>query len=54
MNVIINSVLDSGIGYRNEEFYVPVLLYADYELSLARSCTEAEDMIRVVVRMAER
>ena len=29
VNVIINSILDSGMGYRDEEFYVPALFYAD-------------------------
>ena len=25
VNVIINSILDSGMGYKEEEFYVPAL-----------------------------
>ena len=38
VNVIINSILDSGMGYRD----APALFYADEGLLLARSCTEAE------------
>lgn len=54
VNVIINNVLDSGMSPRDEEFHVPALLYADGELLLARSCTEAGDMIGVVVGVAQR
>ena len=54
VNVIINCILDSGIGYREEEFYVPALFYADDGLLLARSCAEAESMIGVVVGVARR
>ena len=42
------------MGYRDEEFYVPALFYADDGLLLARSCAEAESMIRVVVGVAGR
>ena len=28
VNIIINRILDSGMGYRYEEFYVPALFYA--------------------------
>ena len=42
------------MGYRNEEFYVPTLFYANDGLLLAGSCAEAESMIEVVVGMAER
>ena len=54
VNIIINSILDSGMGYRDEEFYVPEMFYADDGLLLARSCVEAESMIGVVVRVAGR
>lgn len=50
VNVIINSVFDSGIGYRNKEFYVLILLYADD--GMARLW--AEDMIGVVVGRSSR
>ena len=43
------NIIFSGMGYRDEEFYVPALFYTDDGLLLARSCTEAEDMIGVVV-----
>ena len=45
-------ILDSGIGYRDEEIYVPVLFYADDGMLLARSCAEAKSMIGVVVGVA--
>lgn len=54
VNIIISSVLDSEMEYRYEEFYVPALFYADDGLSLARSSAEADDLIGVVVEMAER
>ena len=52
VNVIIDSVAGSRRGYRDYDFYVPVLFYADDGLLLARSCSEAEDMIRLVVEVA--
>ena len=40
------------MGYRDEDFYVPVLFYADVRLLLARSSGEAEDMIPMVIEVA--
>ena len=40
------------MGYRDDDFYVPVLFYADDGLLLARSCGEAEEMIQMVVEVA--
>ena len=54
VNVIITGILDSGMGYRDEEFYVLALFYADYVLLLARLCVEAESMIGVVVGVTVR
>ena len=51
-NIAINSIIESKLGYRDEEFYIPVLFYATYGLLLARSCEEAEEMIRMVVEVA--
>ena len=48
VNMVINSIVESGLGYRDEKFYVPVLFYADDGLLLAGSSGEAEEMIRVV------
>ena len=47
---IINSILDSGMCYRDEEFYVPALFYADDGLLLARSCAEAERCVLSINR----
>ena len=48
VNIIINSIVESRMGYRD----VPVLFYADDGLLLARSCGEAEDMIQMVIEVA--
>ena len=40
VNIVINSIIESKLGYRDEEFYIPVLFYADDGLLLARSCEE--------------
>ena len=52
VNIIINSIVESRMGYRDDDFYVPVLFYADDGLLLTRSCGEAEDMIKMVVEVA--
>ena len=52
VNIVINSIVESKLGYRDEEFYIQVLFYADDGLLLARSCKEAEEMIRMVVEVA--
>ena len=53
VNIVINSIVESKLGYRDEEFYIPVLFYADDGLLLARFCEEAEEMIRMVVEVAD-
>ena len=52
VNIVINSVIESKLPYRDEEFYIPVLFYADDGLLLAQSCEEVEEMIRMVVEVA--
>ena len=52
VNIVINSIVESKLGYRDEEFYIPVLFYADDWLLLARSCEKAEEMIQMVVEVA--
>ena len=51
VNIVINSIVESKLRYRDEELYIPVLFYADDGLLLARSCEEAEEMIRTVVEV---
>ena len=51
INIIINSIVESRMGYRDDDFYVPVLFYADDGL-LARSCGEDEDVIQMVIEVA--
>ena len=40
------------MGYRDDDFYVPVLFYADDRLLLARTCGEAEDIIQMEIEVA--
>ena len=42
VSIIINSIVESRMGYIDDDFYVIVLFYADDVLLLARSCGEAE------------
>ena len=49
VNMVINSIVESGLGCRDEKFYVPVLFCADDGLLLAGSNGEADEIIRVVV-----
>ena len=50
--IIINSIVEIRMGYRDDNFYVPVLFCADDGLLLVRSCGEAEDMIQMVIEIA--
>ena len=50
--LIIDRVVGSRRGYRDDDFLCAGVVYADDELLLARSCEEAEDMIRLVVEVA--
>ena len=52
VNIVINCIVWSGLGYIDDDFYVPVLFYADNGLLLARSYEEAEEMIQMVVEVA--
>ena len=52
MLLLIDRVVGSRRGYRENNFYVPVLFYADDGLLLARSCGEVEDMIMLLVEVA--
>ena len=40
------------MGYRDDDYSVPVLFYADDGPLLARSCGEAEDMSQMVIEVA--
>ena len=51
VNIVINSIVESKLGYRDEVFYIPVLFYADDGLLLARSYEEAEEMIQMGVEV---
>ena len=44
----VNGIVESRLGYRDNNFYVMVLFYADLLLQ-ARSCEEAEEMVQMVV-----
>ena len=51
-NLPDNSIVVSRIGYRDDDFYVLVLFYADDELLLDRSCEEPEEIITIVIEVA--
>ena len=51
LNIVINSIIESKLGYRDDEFYIPLLFYADDILLLARFYEEEEEMIRMVVEV---
>ena len=53
VNIIISSIVESRMGYRDDDFYVPVLFYDDDGLLLTRSCGEAEDMSQMVIEVEE-
>ena len=50
-NIVINSIVESKLGYRDEEFYIPVLFYADDGL-LWPDPVRREEMIQMVVEVA--
>ena len=52
VGMIIERLLQSGLGYVSEGMRVPVLFYADDGLLLARSTGEAERMIRILEEAA--
>ena len=52
VNIVINSIVGSRLGYKDDDFYVPVFFYANDGLLLARSYEEAEEMIQMVVEVA--
>ena len=52
VNIVINSIIESKLPYRDEEFYIPILSYDDDGLLLSRSCEEAEKMILMVMEVA--
>ena len=45
VNGIIRKLQDTGLGYRNKSFYLPVLFYADDSLVLSNDRQEMEDMM---------
>ena len=49
INMIIIKITESRMGYRNKEFYIPVLFYADDVLLISNSTEEASKMIDLLV-----
>ena len=49
---IIEGIIQTGLGYRDGDFYIPVLFYADDGLLLAGNCAEAVEMVGVMERLA--
>jgi len=52
IEMIITGMCGSGMGYRDEKFYIPTLFYADDALMLANSMREAEDMTALMKRLS--
>ena len=50
INVIIKRIIETGLGFRNEKIYVPILFYADDVMLMATSVREMERMIEVARR----
>lgn len=49
INMIIIKITESRMGYRNKEFYIPVLFYADDGLLISNSTEEASKIIDLLV-----
>ena len=49
INMIIIEITESRMGYRNKEFYIPVLFYADDGLLISNSTEEASKMIDLLI-----
>ena len=52
INIIIEKLCNTGMGYRDDQFYIPTVFYADDGLMLARSRSEAEKMMNVLREVA--
>ena len=52
INVIIKRIMNTKLGYRNQNVYIPVLFYADDGLVLANSREEMEAMIEIITHSA--
>ena len=52
MNVIIKRLLGSGLGFRNNKVYIPVLFYAYDGLVMTNSRREMEKMMKIIEETA--
>ena len=50
---IAKEVMATGMGFRNEQIYVPLLLFADDGLMLAQDKTELKHMLKVLIKASE-
>ena len=54
IELLIERILDSTMGFRNDRFYIPVLFYADDGLILVNGLKQAIQLIRIVTKEANR
>ena len=47
--MIIKKIVETGLGFRNENIYIPALFYADDGMLISMSVWEMERMIEVLV-----
>ena len=52
VNMIIRAITASALRYRDNEFYIPALFFADDGLLLANSLKQAEQLFLVMKRAA--
>ena len=53
LNQLIDRIVQSRIGFKNDGFYIPMLFYADDGLLLASSIEDMERMLRMVTMAAD-
>ena len=51
---IAKEVMATGMGFRNEQIYIPLLLFAEDGLMLAQDKAELKQMLKVLVKASER
>ena len=51
--MIAKELHSTGMGFRNRQIYLPLLLFADDGLMLSQSKRETESMIQTLVKVSE-
>ena len=53
VSLIIKEIMQTGIGYRNGDLYMPVLFFADDGLLTAESVRDIERLIDVLIKVSK-